>query len=174
MPTRNHALAILAALSLFSVLQHAWYWPQLPDRIATHFGIDGQPNDWMSKTSATILLLGVQVGLPLFLIAIGSLVRWLPDSMINIPNREFWLHPDRRSTSLAWTNNMLAWIAVLSSLFMIIIGHLTFVANKNDTPLHTGAFLTSLAVYLATVFSIAGLALRRYRLPKSTAEGING
>lgn len=87
---------------LLSLGQHAWYWPQLPDRVATHFGIDGQPNDWMSRTSSTLMLCGIQLGLPLFLAGVMSLANRLPDSMINIPHREYWLHPDRRAATSLW------------------------------------------------------------------------
>ena len=168
MLSATRASAILVLLTIVSAVQHAWYWPQLPDRVATHWGIDGQPNDWMTRTGATLMLCGLQIGVPLFLAAVTSLASRLPDSMINIPNRKYWLHPDRRSATLAWMNQMLAWIAVLTSLFMIGIGHLTFIANKTGSGLHVGFFVTALGAYLASVFSIAGRSLFRFRLPRST------
>jgi uncharacterized membrane protein len=160
--------AILVVLTIVSAVQHVWYWPQLPDRVATHWGIDGQPNDWMTRTGATLTLCGIQIGVPLFLVAVTWLASRLPDSMMNIPNREYWLHPDRRSATLAWMNQMLAWIAVLTSLFMIGIGHLTFIANKTSRGLHVGFFGAALGAYLVCVFSIAGRSLFRFRLPRPT------
>jgi uncharacterized membrane protein len=80
----TRALAILVVLTIVSVVQHAWYWFQLPDRVATHWGIDGQPNDWMTRTGATLTLCGLQIGVPLFLVAVTSLASRLPDSMMNI------------------------------------------------------------------------------------------
>lgn len=102
------------------------------------------------------------------LVAVTSLASRLPDSMMNIPNREYWLHSDRRSATLAWMNRMLAWIAVLTSLFMIGIGHLAFLANKTDGGLHVGFFGAALGVYLIYVFSVAGRSLFRFRLPRPT------
>jgi uncharacterized membrane protein len=166
--TATRAIAILVMLTIVSVVQHAWYWPQLPDRVATHWGIDGQPNDWMTRTGATLTLGGLQIGIPLFLVAVTSLASRLPDSMMNIPNREYWLHPDRRSAALAWMNRMLAWIAVLTSVVMIVVGHLAFIANKTGTGLNLGVFAAALGTYLACVFSIAGRSLFRFRLPRST------
>ena len=168
MLSATRAIVILVVLTIVSVVQHAWYWPQLPDRVATHWGIDGQPNDWMTRTAATLTLCGLQIGVPLFLVAVTSLASRLPDSMINIPNRDYWLHSDRRSATLFWMNQMLAWIAVLTSLFMIGIGHLTFVANKTGSGLHVGFFVAALGAYLACVFSIAGSSLFHFRLPRST------
>jgi hypothetical protein len=37
---------LVACLIVVAIVQNAWYWPQLPQRVATHFGIDGQPNAW--------------------------------------------------------------------------------------------------------------------------------
>jgi uncharacterized membrane protein len=66
-------LVILVVLTIASAVQHAWYWRHLPDRVATYLGIDGQPNDWMTRTSATVTLCGIQIGMPLLLVA----VTWL-------------------------------------------------------------------------------------------------
>lgn len=161
-------IVIVAVLTIVSAAQHAWYWPQLPDRVATHWGIDGQANDWMTRTAATVTLCGIQIGIPLFLIAVTSLASRLPVSMVNIPNREYWLHPDRRSATLEWMSRMMGWIAVLTSLFMIGIGHLTFMANKTGSGLHVGFFLAALGGYLICVFSIAGRSLCRFRMPRPT------
>ena len=88
------------------------------------------------------------------------------NSVINIPHREYWLHPERRVATLAWMNEMMLWIAVLTSLIMIVMGHLTFIANKSGGGLHMGMFLTALGVFLAGVFTIAGRSLCRFRLPR--------
>ena len=170
MSSAARPLAILVVLTIVSAVQHAWYWHQLPDRVATHWGIDGQPNDWMTRTGATLTLCGFQIGMPLFLVAVTSLASRLPDSMMNIPNREYWLHPERRFATLEWMNRMMAWIAVLTSLFMIGIGHLTFIANKTGGGLHVGFFVGDLGTYLACVFSIAGRSLFHFRMPRSTVK----
>jgi hypothetical protein len=39
----------------------------------------------MSRTGATLPLYGVQIGMPLVLVAITSLASRFPDSMMNIP-----------------------------------------------------------------------------------------
>ena len=122
----------------------------------------------MTRTSATVTLCGLQIGMPLFLVAVTWLASRLPDSMMNIPNREYWLHPDRRFATLQWMNRMMAWIAVLTSLFMIGIGHLAFMANRTGDRLHVFNFVGALVAYLAGVFSIAGSSLFRFRMPRST------
>ena len=165
MSSKNLAYSILAGLMVVSVVQHVWYFPQLPERVATHFGTDGQPNHWMSRTGSTSLLAGLQLGVPLFLVGVTSLARRLPNSMINIPHKDYWLHPDRREASLAHMGGMLAWIAVMTSILMILTGHLTFLANKNGTGLNLVLFATALGCYLLGVFTLAGRSLWHFRLP---------
>ena len=168
MPSRILPLSILAVLTVVSGLQHAWYWPQLPERVATHFGIDGQPNDWMARTPAVLTLCGLQIGVPLFLIALTSLASCFPDSLMNMPHREYWQNPDRRAASLAWMNAMLAWVAVASCCLMAILAHLTFVANITGAGLDTIWFLAVLVAYLVSVLSMAGRSLWRFRRPEAT------
>ena len=165
MSSRNIAILLVVVLTIFGLSLHAWYWTQLPDRVATHFGIDGNPNDWMSKTNATILLCSLQVGLPLFFLTIGFLLSKLPASVINIPNREYWLHPERRVDTITHMTKMLSWIAVLMTLEMISIVHLTFLANRSGTALNTNLFLVILGVFLVTVFCIAVRSMWHFRLP---------
>lgn len=47
-----------------------WAWPQLPARVATHFGLNGEANGWMSPAGAVFLPLGVSVLVWLFLLVV--------------------------------------------------------------------------------------------------------
>lgn len=157
---------MLATLIALSVFQHAWYWPQLPERVATHFGIDGKPNDWMSRSASTIVFLVLQSGVPIFLLGMTSLAFRMPTSMLNIPNREYWLQPERRSATIAHMSSMMTWIAVLTSLFMTIIGHLTFMANKTGNGLNLPLFFSALVIFLIAIFTIAGRSMWHFRMPR--------
>ena len=52
---------------MVSLLQQVFYWRQLPERVATHFGAGGEPNDWMDRTSAVLVIGGFQLFFPLLL-----------------------------------------------------------------------------------------------------------
>jgi uncharacterized membrane protein len=75
------ALFAVAVIALLAVSQNPWYWGQLPDRVATHFNSEGIPNDWMTKTNATITMSAFQIGMPFFLIAVTLLASRLPASI---------------------------------------------------------------------------------------------
>ena len=164
--TKNLATSLVVALTAIGLILHAWYWTELPDRIATHFGIDGSPNQWMSKGSGTLLLVAIQIGLPMLFLGIARLLARLPSEVINIPHREYWLHPERRAASLSHMTSMLGWIAVLIALELLAIVHITFLANRSGTPLNSTLFMVILFAFLLAVFTVAGRSMWHFRLPK--------
>lgn len=60
------ATAVALGLSL-------WALPHLPDRIPTHWGLDGQPNGWSSATTGAFLLPGIMLVLAGILSALPTL-----------------------------------------------------------------------------------------------------
>lgn len=153
----------LVALSVAAVAQNAWYWTQLPNRVAMHFDLQGRPDNWMDKTSAAVAMLAAQLGLPWFMVGVACLTRYLPASLINIPRREYWLHSDHREASLAYIRYWMSWVAVTVFLFMMSINHLTYVANVRGAPLNLPAFGTVLVLYLVAIVLLVGAMLRRFR-----------
>jgi len=166
MSSQRIALFAVAVLALLAAAQNAWYWGQLPDRVATHFNLEGVPNDWMTKTNATIFMCGFQVGMPFVLIAITLLASRLPASMVNIPHREYWLHPDRHASTMAFVQTIMNWIAVIFSMFMMAINHLVFKANCDGGRLDAVSFGALMTVFLATVFALIAVLLYHFRLPR--------
>ena len=114
MSSQRFAMFAVAVITLLAVAQNAWYWGQLPDRVATHFNSEGTPNDWMTKTNATITMSAFQIGMPFFLIAVTLLASRLPASMVNIRavkkirhrflQRFSWLFPRRTTVTLRHTS----------------------------------------------------------------------
>ena len=166
MSSQRIALFAVAMIAVAAVAQNAWYWGHLPDKVATHFNIEGNPNDWMSKTNATIVMCGFQVGMPFLLMAVTSLASRLPSSMVNIPHREYWLHPDRRASSMHYVQSFMNWIAVAFSLYAIAINHLVFKANRDSESLNTVWFGALMAVFLISVFVAVAALIYHFRLPR--------
>ena len=60
-------LVLSLALPAFAwaVLQMVYFWPRMPERMASHFGISGKPDGWMSRKpffwvyGVTLVVLGV-------------------------------------------------------------------------------------------------------------------
>ncbi|HEX6853286.1 MAG TPA: DUF1648 domain-containing protein [Candidatus Polarisedimenticolaceae bacterium] len=69
-PTRLPWVAMgVAVLTGGFALAHTFaHYPALPDRIPTHFGISGEPDDWSNKSAAVVFLM------PVMAIAMGLIV----------------------------------------------------------------------------------------------------
>src|SRR5262245_39910913 len=70
---------------------------QLPEQVASHFGVTGEANGWMGRSEYLIFMAAMGVGMALFIIAICFLSRFFPAWMVNLPRREYWLAPGRRA-----------------------------------------------------------------------------
>jgi uncharacterized membrane protein len=51
----------------------AWRWPQSPDRMPVHWGIDGQPDRWGGRFEGLLLLPGLSLGLYLLFLLLPRL-----------------------------------------------------------------------------------------------------
>jgi hypothetical protein len=146
-------IGTIAFWILLALLQNAWYYPRLPEQVAIHFNASGKADSWASKSHATFLMLGLQIFLPSFLLLTSQLSRSLPIQWINLPHREYWLAPERREATL--------WI--------LVVNHLTFVANVSGENLNLMPFLVGLVTYMAIVFYLAGGLVWKYRIPNSSS-----
>lgn len=150
---------------LLALVQNAWYYPRLPEQVAIHFNAAGKADSWASKSHATLLMLGLQIFLPSFLLLTSQLSRSLPIQWINLPHREYWLAPERKEATFASMERFLWWIAMATSLWILVVNHLTFVANASGGNLRLLPFLVGLATYMAIVFCLAGGMVWKFRLP---------
>lgn len=142
-----------------------WYWPQLPEQVATHFDEKGNPHGWLDKLPATLLSTGLLILLPAFFVGTGQIVRWLPNSLINMPYREYWLALERRKSTLRWLKGWMLWFAFVLALFLLVLNHLTFVANRDAQPLYLTGFWGLMGTFLLITFVMVLLMLKRFCKP---------
>ena len=167
MTLRNIGI-IHAVLVLIAFVQNGLYLQRLPERVATHFNGAGEPDGWMSRTAAVWMMGGFQIALPMLFIGIGLMLPLFPDSSINIPNREFWLHPDRRRSVFGFLNRAMALFSILISLFFIAINHITFLANSiGGGKLDMVSFSIVLVAFLLATTGWVVWLYRSLRLPRS-------
>lgn len=167
---RRAGYGVLILLILAGLGQIAWQLPQLPEQVASHFNGAGEPDGFMSRTSFAGFMLSMVIGLPLFMVAMGKLTRFLPNSMINMPNKEYWLGETRRETTLSEMEGFLVWIAVATQVFFLALSHLTFVANMEEKGLSTIWTSTLIVAYLFCVLGGCGYIFWKYRLPKNVQD----
>lgn len=154
------ALGLLCAGYLLFVAGSA---PLLPERVAIHFGLNGNADNWTSRSAMTIFFGAFGVGWPLFFICLALLTAVIPARFVNLPHREFWLAPERRAETVAYISCQLIWMGCLMVLFQAGIYWLTIQANR-ATParLPMNLFLELLAGFLAGVLIWSLVFIRHF------------
>jgi uncharacterized membrane protein len=144
---------------------------QLPERVATHFNAHGQPNGWMSRSGHILFVFILGTVLPVLIIGLLSFVRSLPAALINVPNRDYWLAPERQGETSAYLLKHGFWFACIIVCFVAGIHYLILQANTQATiKLATPLLLTFSGLFLAALTTWAVMMLRHFRrVPKAAA-----
>ena len=103
----------------------------LPAQVASHFGRSDRPSAWAPRDSYVAIMVGTATLLPLFLVA---LMTWLPrvfPGAVNIPNRDYWLAPERRERSLAALADFGWAFGCLLTLFIVGVHWIVVAANTS-------------------------------------------
>jgi uncharacterized membrane protein len=156
---RGLFLAILVA----AITQAIYAFPQMPERMASHFAASGAPNGWMTKEQFFVIY-AITFLPALFLeFWVGGKISRTSEARINLPNKEYWLAPERRSATLAYFQTFFAWYGCALLLLLVFVFGLAMRANLSPKPeLPTAPTLTAIAAFV--VFNIAAIIamLRRF------------
>lgn len=154
------ALLIIAAVAGFIGLTAGF----LPPVVASHFVAGGAANGFMPHGAYLALMLALAAGLPLLILTLTAIANRLPARYINLPNREYWLAPERQAETRDYLAGRGAYFAKVGALFIGYIHLLVVIANAATPPHLPEIWLfVGAAVFVATL--VAGLAglVRRFR-----------
>ncbi len=139
----------------------------LPPQIASHFNLYGEADGWMGRGAALTLMGVVGVGLPLLIVAMMFVIRFLPTNAINLPNREYWLSPERRASTYSWLLRWTLWMACLIVLLMGALHVLVVVANRQPKPhLFSPAAYALLGFFVLSQLIWLVVLVRHFLTPK--------
>jgi uncharacterized membrane protein len=128
MKTAIPLLALLLCYAFFFGFVFGTY-SYLPERVSSHFDAAGRPNGWMSRDATVEFSVFLGIFLPIIMIGLTLLGGFMPASMMNLPNRDYWLAPPQRR-AMRWTLLRFGlWFACLNVLFVTGIHGLVVLAN---------------------------------------------
>ena len=156
-------------LVLVCLLMMGYYYPQMPQRMAAHFAADGSPNGWQPRDAFFLLMFVICASSAIVAFFAPWQIASKSDARINLPNKEYWLAPERREATMRYIASAMAWFGC-GLLFVLISG--TFLAMRaNLAPDHrfnSEAMLAVLAAFLLFLaFLIVQLLGRFRRVPSS-------
>ena len=131
--------ALIALLGAF-VAQTIYYYPRLPQRVATHFNFYGQADNFGSKAELTTVMIaaaGIAAGM---MIAVSYAFS---------------------QSAAAPLGRFTLWFAAATVALVLVIAHFTFRANLTPTPSLGLAPLWALGAYFGSLAVITVLLLRK-------------
>jgi len=160
--------ATLLLLAAAGVVQLLHYYPLLPDRMASHFDGTGRPDGFQSRDaffalSASMLILTLVV-----FGGLGALFRRIPSKWFNLPNRDYWLAPERREETLEAICGQMEWFGAVSLALYLVVIQMVVETNRSPEPsLDSASMFLVLGIYL--LFTVSWLArfVLRFRKPRS-------
>jgi uncharacterized membrane protein len=153
------------ALVGLAFIQIAYYYPQMPDVVASHFDGLGAANDWSSRkgffglyTVLLLLLVGVFIYVP----------SWSEKRArfgMKIPHREYWLAPARIEQTRQFFRLQMLVMGVLHLCLMIFVMQLAIQANFNQIPRLHPSIGWALGLYFVILIAWLIHFYRHFRKP---------
>lgn len=159
---------IVILICVFEVVR---IWNITPQQMAAHFNVQGNPDHFVSKAE----FFGFQ--LQTMLIVVGTslvpqlLLFILPVSFINMPNRDYWLSPERRDSTV---DRLSSFAAAMFGIILLVIQvgfEISAYANLQMPILFNAKLM--LMVMIASFVLIGGMLLQltvSFRLPATKED----
>jgi uncharacterized membrane protein len=146
---RRSAIIIVVLLALAAV-QIAYYYPQLPATLASHFNGAGTPNSWQPKQAFFAIYGLVMVLLVAVYLLVPRVIFMLPPELVNLPNKAYWLSPQRRGETHEFLVDHFALFGAATLTLTIVVFQFAILANlPGNAPSMPPGIWVLLLVYLA-------------------------
>ena len=159
-------LFIFICLILLALVQTVYFYPLLPEVVASHFNGAGNADGWSSRNGFFAIHLGITALLFVLFGAINLMFGKLPDSWWNLPHKQYWLAPERRETTIRRMRSQMLWFGIISMLLELGVIQLAIQANLDQTGRLADGILWAIGAYvlLSTIWAVA--LIRSFSLPK--------
>jgi len=158
-------MPMLVGTVLFAAALFVWWTGSLlPEQVASHFGLSGRADSYMSRTGFIALMMTLVVVVP------G--VTWWAQRIAarrgkaNIPNREIWFSAPHAESTARFLEAHAAWFTIALVVFMSTVHWLAVQANVapgSGARLDNAVFLTLLGVFMAFVIGWSVWPMVRFR-----------
>jgi hypothetical protein len=136
----------------------------LPDVVASHFGPSGDANGTMPRGAYIRFMLTFMVGLPAVLVGVTHVAMGRPGARINLPNRDYWLAPERRDQTVSYLRTQMVRFSSVLIVFLCYAHWLVVRANRVQPPhLSNPAMISGLVAFVVYAIVWTRFLVRRFR-----------
>jgi len=136
----------------------------LPPVVASHFVAGGAANGFMPRSTYLRFMVALVICLPLLIALLASITSLLPVRFINLPNREYWLAPERQADSLSYLRKHSSRFGVLLVIFLCFVHWLVVQANsQSPAQFPESMFFPGMAAFLVGLVIWLGALVVHFR-----------
>ncbi|HEY2560007.1 MAG TPA: hypothetical protein VGI48_09905 [Caldimonas sp.] len=140
-----------------------WSSGGLPDVVASHFIAGGGADGFLRRSEYTAFMLALVALVPLLLRLAGTLAGRLPARFVNLPNKQYWLAPERKAATLSSIASFGTWTSYATLALLCAVHGLVVHANAVQPPhLDEAPLIGLVAVYLGALFAGTLVVLSRF------------
>ncbi len=169
-PSHRIPLLAYALLILGLLYQTRVYMPQLPPVVASHFNLAGEPDGYSSREGFRLFSILVQGGTAGFAFLLALIIGRIPPSLVNIPNRMFWLTGEYREASLIVIQRAILWMGALTFAFLLMVFQATIRANLSEVIVLGRTFWISFGLYIGAMALVVWKLFEEFRLPGDATQ----
>jgi Domain of unknown function (DUF1648) len=170
---RFKAMAVYLLLIGLSAAQVAYYYPRLPDNVASHFDWMGRPDGWMSKSSFLAFEFGLTVFLAVLFAAVGfgaqiwacAAPRCLREPNGKTDESQASKQAEAVEAMSASFVFFIHWLGAATLVFMLAVFQMAIQANLGPDPVlrHVIPALIAYLAVLALLLALLGVQSWRLR-----------
>jgi hypothetical protein len=140
-----------------------WTSGSLPDVVASHFVADGAASGFMPRGPFVASMLALVVVVPVLVHSLGWLTARIPPPFVNLPNRQYWLAPERREGTLASLGRFGVWAGYATLAMLCTLHWFVVQANVRRPPhLEQAPLIALIAFYFVALFIGVVVVLGRF------------
>lgn len=142
--------ALWASVAVYAAVV-AWAGTVLPDRVPLHWGASSESDRWGSRTEAVLTFAALGVFLTAMFVAMAWVGARASMSWLNIPHKDYWTQPEREATTRHRVVDDIAWIGVLSMVFIWALPIVTVQAARDPSHALPAWFFVVLVAWLVAL-----------------------
>jgi uncharacterized membrane protein len=140
---------------------------ELPSNVAVHFDASGEATSFMATGRYRMFILLFAIGLPIAIVAVMT-TAYSRATEFKLPNRDFWLAPQRLERTRSFLVGHGIWFGSLFTGLMSFMHWLVLNANRRQPPyLSNQAAFIGLLVILCCMVVWIGILMVAFRRPNS-------
>lgn len=136
--------SVFVFLCITCAIHAIYFYPSLPDQVAHHFDKSGKPDSWGSKREFIIIYF-ITIGIiAITFLSIRFFCSKLPNSLISLPDKDYWLSPERRVKTLDYIASSTLWLGSATLTLLLYVFHQSFQFNLGHVAKLDNVWIASL------------------------------